>query len=399
MELRFDRRELAGSLGDLGTLLPISIGLILINGIDSTAVFITVGLYYVLSGLYFRTTVPVQPMKVIGAYAIAQALSPVQISTAGLWMGGLLLVLGALGAVDIVAKHTPRPVIRGVQLTTGVMLLTKGVGFVLGKSSLQAAQGTASSFLSIGSLGPVPVGMVLGLVSVVMILLLLENRVAPAALVVLMAGAAFGLAFDAPADLGSLDLGLHLPAALPFGLPSASDITIALVALALPQMPMTIGNAVIAQADLTKEYFGEEAAGRSTVRALTVSMGLANLATAIMGGMPLCHGAGGLAAHYRFGARTAASNLMIGGLFLVIGLFVGDQAPLVLSVVPFSVLGALLAFAGTELALRIQDLEERRDLFVAIAILGVSLSTSLAWGFVVGIALALALRSGRLTIG
>ena len=90
---------------------------------------------------------------------------------------------------------------------------------------------------------------------------------------------------------------------------------------------------------------------------------------------------------------------MIGGLFLVIGLFVGDQAPLVLSVVPFSVLGALLAFAGTELALRIQDLEERRDLFVAIAILGVSLSTSLAWGFVVGIALALALRSGRLTIG
>jgi len=399
MELRFDRRELAGSLGDLGTLLPISAGMILINGMDSTAIFVTVGLFYVLSGLYFRTTVPVQPMKVIGAYAIAQALSPLQISTAGLWMGVLLLVLGALGAIDIVARHTPRSVIRGVQLTTGVMLLTKGVGFVVGGSVLHDAQRAAEPLLSVTSLGPVPVGMVLGLVSAVMILLLLENRVAPAALIVLVGGTLFGLAFGAPAGLWRLDLGLHLPAVLPFGLPSASDITIALVALALPQMPMTIGNAIIAQRDLTREYFGEAKPERSSVRALAVSMGLANLLTAIVGGMPLCHGAGGLAAHYRFGARTLASNLMVGVFLLAIGLFVGDQAPLVLGVVPLAVLGALLVFAGAELALRIQDLKERSDLFVAIAILGVSLSTTLAWGFIAGIALALALRSGRLSIG
>jgi SulP family sulfate permease len=150
---------------------------------------------------------------------------------------------------------------------------------------------------------------------------------------------------------------------------------------------MTIGNAVVAQADLTREYFGDDAA-RTTPRALAVSMGVANLGAAAVGGMPLCHGAGGLAAHYRFGARTSGANLMIGGAFLVAALVLGDMAMGVLTLLPFAVLGALLCFAGVELALMIKDVRERRDLLVVLVMLGVTLATSLAVGFGVGIVLA-----------
>jgi sulfate permease, SulP family len=389
---RFDRRELAGSMGDLGTLLPLTIGMILVCGLDATAILVCVGLFYVVSGVVFRTTMPVQPMKVIGAYAIARGLGPLEVTTAGLWMGVMLIVLASLGAVDALRRHVGRSVIRGVQLSTGVLLLTEGVRFIVGRSQLQGVHDAAEPFLAVQTLGPIPVGVVLGVVAVVLILLLLDNRKAPAALVVVALGSAVGLALGGYRGFGEFEIGLHLPGWLPFGLPDGSTMVVALVALALPQLPMTLGNAVVAQADLTRQYFGDEVARRCNVRALALSMGLANLVCAALGGMPLCHGAGGLAAHHRFGARTAGSNLMIGGAFLVVGLLVGDQATAVLTTLPFAVMGALLAFAGAQLALTLLDLDRREDLLVAIAVLGVTLATNLAVGFVVGLVLE---RIGR----
>ncbi len=396
--IRFDRRELAGSLGDLGTLLPLGMGLILVCGLDATAVLLTVGGYYVISGLVFRTTVPVQPMKVIGAYAIAQALSPLEVTTAGLWMGGLLLVLALTGSITFIAKLVPKAVVRGVQLSTGVLLFTEGIRFMAGSSTMQGTLGDAEPFLTVQAVGPVPLGWILGGVAVVLILALLDSRRAPAGLVVVVAGAAAGLALGGWRELGAFTLGLHGPSWLPYGLPDVSVLVLALVTLALPQLPMTVGNAVIAQADLTREYFGDAVARRASPRALALSMGLANLICAPLGAMPLCHGAGGLAAHYRFGARTAGSNLMIGGLFVVLAVVVGDQAASALAVVPFAVLGALLVFAGAQLALTILDLKERRELFVAVAVLGVALATNLAVGFAVGLALAVAFRWLKLKI-
>ncbi|MBN1611010.1 MAG: putative sulfate/molybdate transporter, partial [Polyangiaceae bacterium] len=357
MKLRFDRYEIAGSLGDLGTLLPLAVGLILINGLDSTATFLSIGLFYVLAGLYFGVTVPVQPMKVISAYAIASAMTGQQVAASGLWIGVLLLTSGITGTMTRVRSLVPQSTVRGVQLVTGILLFVEGIKFMLGCTSLQQAQGAGEPFLSVSSLGPIPVGIVLGVVGVIVILLLLESRVAPAALVVVVGGSVAGLALGGWRNLADFHVGLHLPQPLPFGLPTSTDLVFALTALALPQIPMTIGNAVVAQADLTREYFGDEEAKRSSPRALAVSMGLANVVTSFFGGMPLCHGAGGLAAHYRFGARTAGSNLMIGALFLVAGLLVGDQAVAVFSLLPFSVLGALLCFAGAQLAMMILDVK------------------------------------------
>ncbi len=398
MDVRFDRHELAGSLGDLGTLLPLALGLIMLNGLDSTATFMSIGLFYVLAGLYFRVTVPVQPMKVISAYAIANTMSGAQISASGLWIGAFLLLLGATGTMTRVHKLVPRSTVRGVQIITGVLLLIQGIRLMLGQTSLQQAQRATEPFLSVPAIGPIPLGIVLGVAAVIVTLVLLENRVAPAALVVVVGGAVAGLALGGWRNLAALHIGLHLPQPLPFGLPTGADLVLGLTALALPQIPMTIGNAVVAQSDLTRKYFGDDAARRGSPRALAISMGVANVVTSFFGGVPLCHGAGGLAAHYRFGARTVGSNLMIGGLFLLIGVFVGDKAAVVSSLLPLSVLGALLCFAGAQLAMMILDLDERTDLFVVITMLVVSFVSNLGIGFGIGIVTACLFRHTKMKV-
>jgi SulP family sulfate permease len=327
-------------------------------------------------------------MKVIGAYAIAAALNAQQIAAAGLLMGLLLLVLAATGAVTLIGRYAPHAVVRGVQFTTGILLLAHGVRFIFGTSAFQQAAGVAEPALTRQSLGPLPTGLVLGVAAVVTILLLLGNRTLPAALAAIGLGVACGLGLGAHRALADFHLGLHLPRLLPHGLPSLADLIVVIPVLVLPQLPMTVGNAIIAQADLTRQYFGEETARRQSFRALAVSMGLANLACPLVGAMPLCHGAGGLAAHYRFGARTAGAALMIGGLLLAMGVLVGDQGVALLSLLPLSVLGALLVFAGAELALMVRDIRESRDFMVVIVILGVGLATNLGLGFLVGLALA-----------
>jgi SulP family sulfate permease len=395
---RFNRTEFAGALGDLGTLLPIAIGMIIINGVNPTALWLTVGVYYILSALYFRIPVPVQPMKVIGAYAIAASLSESQISTAGLLVGFMLLILAVTGVISLVGKVVPKSTVRGVQLTTGVLLTTEGVRCILGQSTIQKTHQLSEPFLSISALGTIPIGILLGVISIVLVFVLIGNRRVPAALIVVGFGTLTGLIFGGYRGLADLDVSFYLPEILPYGWPAMADFAVVLFTLALPQLPMTVGNAIIAQADLTKEYFGQEAAKKSSFRALAVSMGLANLVVFLVGGMPLCHGAGGLAAHYRFGARTAGSNLMIGGIFILFALLLGSQVTRVFTLIPFSVLGALLIVAGSQLALMILDLKERKDMFVAVLILGVSLASSLAVGFLVGFVAAFALKQFEIKI-
>jgi SulP family sulfate permease len=247
------------------------------------------------------------------------------------------------------------------------------------------------------SIGPLPIGIVIGIIGGILTLLLLDNRKLPAGLLVVLGGLGLGLAFGTHQGFDKLRLGIYIPEILPFGIPTAADFTLALLILVLPQIPMTLGNAVIANADLSREYFGEDSK-RVTYRALCISMGLVNLFSFFVGGMPLCHGAGGLAAHYRFGARTAGSNLMIGAIFLILAISLGMHVLAVVYLVPMSVLGVLLIFAGSQLALTIIDMRERKDLFVVLIILGVTLASNLAIGFVLGIAIAYALKSKKLTV-
>ena len=181
---RFNRMELAGSLGDLGTLLPIAIAMILFNGLNPMGLFFSVGLFFIMSGIYFGVTVPVQPMKVIGAYAIARSMTPDQILAATLLMGAILLVVGLTGAIDAIRKWTPDSVIRGVQLSTGTLLIASGVEFVIGTSRFQELQNAAEPYLSLQTLGPVPIGIILGIAGGLITLLLIDSKKFPAGLLV-----------------------------------------------------------------------------------------------------------------------------------------------------------------------------------------------------------------------
>jgi len=394
---RFNRMEAAGSLGDLGTLLPIAMAMVLINGLNPVGLFFSIGIFYIATGIYFGITVPVQPMKVIGAYAIATAMTPSQILASSLLMGLFLLLIGLSGAIEVVRKYTPKPVIRGVQLSTGALLISSGVKFMVGTSSFQVLQGAAEPYLRFQALGPVPIGIIVGLSGGFLTLLLLENRRFPAGLIVIGAGVAIGVALGARVDFSFRDLGFNLPQFLPFPVPERPDFMFALFALVLPQLPMTLGNAVLAYTDLSREYFDRQSVKVSN-RRVCVSMALANFFSFCVGGMPLCHGAGGLAAHYRFGARTAGSNLIIGVAFSLLALLLGNHIIGFFNLIPLAVLGVLLIFAGAQLALTILDLKERKEWFVAMIMLGITLASNLAAGFLVGIALAHLLRWEKLSV-
>jgi SulP family sulfate permease len=398
---KFNRMEMAGSLGDLGTLLPIAIGMSLVNGLNPMGIFLSVGLFYILSGLYFKITVPVQPMKVIGAYAIATGMTASQVSASGLLVGCFLLIIGGTNAITVIGKYVPKSVIRGVQLSTGVLLMAQGVRFIIGTSKFQLVRQAMEPYLTLQAIGPIPIGILIGIIGGILTLLLLENKRFPAGLFIVSGGIVFGIIFGTHDGIQDafhhLIGGLNLTESLAFTFPTSADFTFALLALVLPQIPMTLGNAVIAYADLSQEYFHEKSS-KTTYKAACISMALANFMSFFLGGMPLCHGAGGLAAHYRFGARTAGSNIIIGSMFVLLAIFFGPHLLSLLYLIPMAILGVLLLFAGSQLSLTLIDIKERKDLFVSLLMLGITLASNLAAAFIAGIGIAYAIKSNKLNV-
>lgn len=397
MKPKFNRQEFAGSLGDLGTLLPIAIGMILINGLHPTGLFLSIGIFYLFCGFFYGVTVPVQPMKVIGAYAIATAAGTGEILAASFLMGILLLILGVTGLIDLIGKYTPKSVVRGVQLSTGTLLMAQGIRLMTGTSNLQFLQQSAEPYLKFQAVGWLPIGVVIGIAGAMITLFLMDNKKLPAGLVVVIFGLVIGLFFGVSENNDILKIGINMPEFLPFGFPVKSDFIFAIFAFVLPQMPMTIGNAVIANADLSRTYFPEHA-GKVTYKNLTLTMAVGCLLSFFLGGMPLCHGAGGLAAHYRFGARTSGSNYMIGAVFVLLVLLLGSGIMRVIFLIPMSILGVLLVFAGSQLALTIQDISQRKDLFVTTVILGITFAANLGVAVVIGFFLAWLLKSKKISI-
>lgn len=394
---KFNRMELSGSLGDLGTLLPLAMGMIMVNGMSTTGIFFTIGLFYICAGLYFEVPIPVQPMKAISSYAIATGVSATQVSGAAALTCLFLFFIGISGGINFIGKIVPKSVIRGIQLSTGTLLMMQGVRLITGQSPQQVAAGSGEPFFTIAHLGPLPLGICFGIAGALIVLALVNNKKYPAALVLIAGGLITGLLFARPGILAGVGFGFQLPELLPFGLPTEPDLVIAFFVLVLPQLPMTIGNAIIANTDLSKEYFGEKS-HKVTYKTTTLSMAFANGISFLLGGIPLCHGAGGLAAHYKFGARTGGSNIIIGGFFLCIALFLGQHALSLIHLLPFSILGVLLVFAGGQLSLSIIDMMGRKELFVIVLILSITLATNLSWGFGVGLITAHLLNTKHLSI-
>ncbi len=394
---KFNRMEFSGSLGDLGTILPLAVGMILINKMNPTGVFLCFGLYYVFSGIYFKVTCPVEPMKIISAYAIASGITASQIQSSCMMVSIILLVLGGTGLISVIGKRIPLAVVRGVQLSTGTLLVIKGIQLMVGTSPFQQLHQAAEPYLTIQTIGPVPIGIIIGSILSFLTLFLLDNRRTPAAVSIVAIGLLIGYIFHVNTDGTPLEFGLFMPHLLPYGIPSAGDFSFALIVLVLPQIPMTIGNAVIANADLSAQYF-PDTGKRVTHRALCLGMALANFFSFFLGGIPMCQGAGGLASRYRFGARTAGSNLIIGTIFILLVLFLGLNILQIIFYIPMAALGVLLVFAGLQLSLTLLDMRSRKEMFVVIVILGITLASNLAAGFIIGIIVALLLKFEKLQV-
>jgi len=378
---------MAGALGDLGTLLPLAVALITLNRMNPTSVFLVVGLSYVFSGLFFRLPMPVQPLKAVAAIAIVAGLSASVISASGLIMSALLLLLAATRLINPISRLFPLAVVKGIQLGLGLFLVKAGASLIVKR---QVVIGGNDAVVGIAHVS-LPVSLLLAVACGLVLLFLLRNRFAPPSLVILSIGVAIGLFWGTSHALSTIRLGLTLP---PLSIPGVADLTTALLVLVIPQLPLTMANAVFATRNTAEKYFGSEAR-RVTPLALLTSMGLANLIAGLFGGVPVCHGSGGLTAHYRFGARTGGATFMLGIVFIVLAVSVDGNILPILSLIPYSVLGVLTIFVGVQHSLLAKDVSDIRDILVVAIIAGVALLTSnLATGFASGIALHIALKAG-----
>jgi MFS superfamily sulfate permease-like transporter len=344
--LRFDRLEWAGAFGDLGTLIPFAVAYVSLLKMDPFGIVFAFGVALVASGLFYRTPFPVQPMKAIGAVATTQAaqtivITPGAVYAAGLVTGAVWLLLGLTGATRRLAGLLARPVALGIVLGLGLSFMLDGVemmskGWLLGGAALAGA------------------------------LVLLTNPVVPAMFLLLVFGAASGLLADPGllAELGGVRPELRWPA-WSLGAVTWNEALIGVVFLALPQLPLTFGNAVIAVTEENNRLFPDR---KVTERRVSLSTGVLNLFGAAVGGVPMCHGAGGLAGHVRFGARTGGAPVILGALMLALALFFSGSIEVLFKVFPEPVLGVILFLAGAQLALgTCEGWERKTDRFVLLA--------------------------------
>ena len=361
--MRFNLEEVSGSLGDLGTFIPLTVSMIAVSGLDAGTVLVFAGIFNVLTGFVFNQPIPVQPMKAIAAVAIAEQLAPGEIAASGFVAGAIILVLVVTGLVTWAEKIIPRPVVRGIQLGVGLKLAAKGLSMVVGLGWF----GLDSRLLAVGAA----------------VIILISNRFKrfPAALVVFTAGLVF-VAIGHADVLQGASLGWAGPKLI---LPSWIQWKSGILLGTLPQLPLTLLNSVIAVCALSGDLYPGKGIG---TRPMAVSVGLMNLGACLFGAMPACHGSGGLAGQHRFGARTGGSVVILGSTKIIIGAAFGTAAMAVFAVYPAAILGVLLVFAGVELATPARDCAERDAFFVAAATAGGILAANTMVGFVLGLCAA-----------
>lgn len=329
--------EATGAVADLGVLVPLAAALILVNGVDAGAVMLGAGALVLAAGAAFGIPFPVQPLKALTAVAVAQGLSPAVIHAAGLEIGAFLLLLSVRRVADTIARVFTPPVVRALQFGVGVLLIVAAVRLVIEPPTV--FRGTP----------PSPWPVVLAVTAFVAVSWEARRQRYGLALAVLAAGVATAWLLARPPLSGP---SLRLPS---LGLPPLAAFGSAFLLLVIPQLPLTFGNAVVAVDDLAHRYFGPAGARVSPSR-VCVSCGLGNVVAGLLGGMPMCHGAGGLTAHIRLGARTAGMNLLLGSAFVVAGLLFASQVPVILGLLPVWALAAFLAYAGLRHALLVADL-------------------------------------------
>jgi predicted benzoate:H+ symporter BenE len=340
----FNPRELAGSMGDFGTLFPLAIGYLAVNGLNPAGLLVMMGLANIVTGLVYRLPMPIEPKKVLAVVAITRKWPPSLIYATGFGTGVIWMILGFTGLIQKIARVTPRSAVCAIQVALGLMLAIEGLKMVA-------------------------TGWILGIVSIVIVIVLRENRYAPAAVVLVVLGICM-VGFRGELA-GAGDPGFTPP---PITLFRPIEIWQGLVLAGFAQIALTATNTVIATSALISQYFPDKPVAE---KKLALNMGIMNIAVPFFGGMPMCHGAGGLAGQYYFDARTGGTNIIEGFIEISLGLFLAGSITTLFSLFPKGIIGAMLLLVGVELTKFVRDIR-RNELIIMILTAGLSLATNMA---------------------
>jgi hypothetical protein len=360
---RYDRTEIAGAFGDLGTLVPFAAAYIGVLKMDPFGILLGFGLSMLVCGFVYRTPMPVQPMKALGAIATTQAAQTLIITPAMVWgaslaTGLIWLILGLTGTAHRVANLVSRPVVLGI-------ILGLGFGFMIEGAKMMSQNWWVGGGALLGTS------------------LLLTNRVIPAMFLLLLFGAGYGVVSDPTLieALREVHPVLRLPS---FVLSSLTwdDFFLGVVFLAMPQVPLTLGNAIIAVTEENNRLFPDRPVNESKI---STSTGLMNLWSASIGGVPMCHGAGGMAGHVQFGARTGGAPVILGVVLLVTGFWFSGSVATLFRLFPPAVLGVILFLTGAQLALGACDISKDKGERFVTMVTGALAVWNVGIAFVVGV--------------
>jgi len=354
--IRITLEEIAGAVGDFGTIFPIMLGVAIVcPDVNISHFFLFLAAWFIIAGLYYRLPIPIEPMKAIGAVAIAGGISGGEIVASGIVIGVLFFVLGITRSMTWIGDRIPKSVIRGVQAGLALMLLRTSLGYII----------------------PDPVFAAISIAIILAFFVASQRTRVPdvSALLVLFIGLGVGIATQGMPPFRLIPLPTLI-------LPASTDFVAGIWDLALPQIPLTLANAILATSLLTYDLFPKKGVDPDR---LSGTIGLMNLISTPLGGFPMCHGAGGLAAMYRFGARTGGAGIIAGILILIFAIVFAP--PEVLTLIPLGVFGALLVFVAIELG---KHSAKTESYLVTAAVAILTLVINLTIAFIVGMILAYA---------
>jgi len=354
---KFNLKEFGGALGDWGTLIPFIIGYVSIVGLNPAGVFLCLGITNIILGIKFNLPLPVQPQKTIGTIAISHAWNPNLVISTGFGTGIIWALLGFTKVLEKIVRKIPQIAVRGIQL---------GLGLILGWTAIQL----------------ISLDIVLGIISISVIIVSFKIKKIPSSIILVALGIIL-IIWNQSLILS--DIQFRLPI-FTFQIPQWDNILWGMLIAGIAQLFLTLTNVMIATVSLIKELFPEKDK-EVNASVLALNMGLINIFTPFLGGIPLCHGSGGLASQYAFGARTGGSMILEGLLEIFLGLFLSETLFLIFTAFPKAILGAMLFYTACLLAkISFKDYSLKTvPIVVTSAIL--CLIFNITIGFVIGLVL------------
>ena len=355
-----NRNEFSGAFGDIGTDLPLIVGMLLATNLEMSNTLIVFGILQILTSVIYGIPMPVQPLKAVALIVITQKLSAAVIWGGGIAIGVIMLVLTLTGLLSWLNKIIPKTVIRGIQLGLGIQLCLLSM-----RDYIPADKTIGYIFASIA--------FIIGIV-------LIGNRKYPPAVFIILLGFVYVAFFK---NLPVSEIRIAFPHAY-FPQITYQNVIAGMIILAIPQIPLSLGNSIFATNQIVTDLFPEK---KINVTKIGLTYSLMNIIGPLFGGIPVCHGSGGIAGHYTFGGRTGGSTLIYGSFYLILGLIFSNNSPELLQIFPKPLLGVILLFEGIALILLVKDIITDRKMFfiaVLVAVCANGLPNGYFFGLVIG---------------